>query len=120
MTNKEEFWQPYREFVANNTIAYNIISEELIESYPLVIAEHSETNRIAFLILPTYDGKTMTGDLTKTTDLVSNSLLRLLTEAKKVLASKGLDVPLLIQQVRLVYTPKTGKKQLTLNKQWLF
>ena len=116
----EELMQPYRDFVANNTIAYQIVSEELIESWPLIIAEQSKTNRIAMLILPTYDGKVMTGDLTRTTDLVSNSLLRLITEAKKKLSNKGISIPLMIMQVRLVYTPKTGKKQLTLNKQWLF
>lgn len=117
---KEYDWSPYSEFIANNLIAYSIINKELIETFPLIIAEQSKTNRVALLILPTHDGMTLSGDLIKSTEFARNTFLRLVTEAKKKLVAKAMDVPLLVCQVRLVYTPKTGKKQLTLNKQWLF
>ncbi len=119
MENNEEFWKPYDDYVSNTLLSYKTIWRDLVEGFPLMIAEQSKTNRVALLILPTHDGMTLSGDLIKSTEFARNTFLRLVTEAKKSLASKAMDIPLLVCQVRLVYTPKTEKKQLALNKQWL-
>lgn len=118
--NYEERIQPYREFIYNNTISYEIVDEDMIETYPLISIKQSKTNKLAMLILPTHDGKILTGDLTESIDASRNTVLRVITEAKKRLVEKGIDVPLMVCQVRLVFTPKTGKKQLALNRYWLF
>ncbi len=119
---KNEFdWRPYEEFVKKSVISYSIIERTIIEGYPLIIVEQSKTNRIAFLVIPTKEDRVLTGDLTKTNDLARNSILRLVTEAKKALSDMNMDVVLMIAQCRLVFAPKNNEsKQLALNKWWIF
>ena len=122
MKEKEEVLKVYENFIASSTIGYKVVDVKMVDTYPLLISEQENEgccNRIAIIVIPTYKDKLLTADLNTTEDFNTNDAYRLISLAKHTMRTNNLNMPLMIAQCRLVYTPKSHVKQLCLNKWWL-